>query len=70
MNIIVNGITLNLDNPICEKFADRLYPVTPKECEMYIVEEYKMPAKEAIFKYGIDTVTDMLNMTLKLESEI
>ena len=70
MRIIVDNITLDLDDKICKAFENRLYPVSAEECKMYITEEYHMPVTDAVKKYGISTVTDMLNAALKMEGEI
>lgn len=70
MRIIVDNITLDLDDKICKAFENRLYPVSAEECEMYITEEYHMPVMDAVKTYGITTVTDMLNAALKMEGEI
>ena len=70
MRIIVDNVTLDLDDKICKAFENRLYPVSAEECKMYITEEYHMPVMDAVKKYGITTVTNMLNAVLKMESEV
>ena len=61
MNIVVNDITLNLDDKICEKFEKYLYAITPEECENYVEIMLGVPFNKAISEYGI------LEMTKKIE---
>ena len=48
MRIIVDNVTLDLDDKICKAFENRLYPVSAEECKMYITEEYHMPVMDAV----------------------
>lgn len=70
MKITVDNVTLDLDDKICKAFENRLYPVSAEECKMYITEEYHMSVMDAVKKYGMDTVRDMVNTVLKMEGEV
>lgn len=67
MNIIINGITLNLDNQICEKFEKYLYPITPEECENYAEIMLGIPFNKAISEYGILEVTKKIEEAMLSE---
>lgn len=70
MRIIVDNITLDLDDTISDNFTKYIYPITPEECKNYAEIMCGMPFSNAIDKYGIQHVTKKIEEAMSSEIEM
>lgn len=70
MKIIVDNVTLDLDDTISDNFTKYIYPITPEECKNYAEIMCGMPFSNAIDKYGIQYVAKKIEEAMLSEIEM